>query len=147
MEVKLGKPALESVGESGIAVAWSGATAPGRGMPASGEHSEEWIEIDVAVELQPWPDHDWLLFWQEADLEWPERFDEPLLDGRRLIFSAAEDELEDAWEAVKARVESANVMDREHHEGRPEGHESDPAEQESLRRLREIAQRRVAKLD
>jgi len=82
MEVKLGKPTLERVGESGIAVAWSGATPPGPGIPASGEHSEESIGIDVAVELHPWPDHDWLLYWQEADLEWPERFDEPLLDGR-----------------------------------------------------------------
>jgi hypothetical protein len=147
MEVKLGKPTLERAGESGIAVAWSGATPPGPGIPAPGEHSEEWIEIDVAVELHPWPDHDWLLYWQEADLEWPERFDEPLLDGRRLILSAQEDELEEAWEALKARVESANLMYREHREGLPEGDESDPAEEESLRRLREIAQRRVDELD
>ncbi len=111
MEVKLGKPMLKDVGEIAIRAAWGG-QAVSTGTPASGEHEEEWIEIEVAVDLQPWPNHNWLLFWQEADLEWPERFDEPVLDGRRLIFSARDDELQDAWDAVKIRVEKANMMYR-----------------------------------
>jgi hypothetical protein len=147
VEVKLGKPTLEGVGESGMAIAWEmpSELAP-PGMEASGEDAEEWIDIDVAVELQPWPDHSWLLFWQEADLEWPERFGEPVLDGRRLIFSAREDELQDAWEALKARVESANLMYREDRAGLPEDYEPDPETQEALRRLREVAQRCIDEL-
>jgi hypothetical protein len=147
VDVKLGKPTLESVSEAGIALAWSSVPPPGSSEPASGEHSEEWIQIDVAVELDPWPNHEWLLYWQEGDLEWPERFDEPLLDGQRLIFGAPEDNLRDAWEPVKARVESANLMYREDHQGLPEGDEPDPDELESLRRLREAAQRRIDELN
>jgi hypothetical protein len=78
------------------------------GMPASGEHEEAWIEIDVAVELHPWPNRDWLLFWQEEEFDWPKHFDEPLLDGRRLVFSAPEEDLERAGNAVKARVKATN---------------------------------------
>jgi hypothetical protein len=87
VEVKLGKPTLEDVGETGMAMAWSG-LPPEPGMEASGEIEEEWVDIVVAVELEPWPDRNWLLFWQEGDLEWPERLGEPMLDGRRLIRGA-----------------------------------------------------------
>ncbi len=95
MEVKLGKPTLEDVGESGMSMAWEmrPELAP-PGMEASGEIHEEWVDIEVAIELQPWPDRNWLLFWQEGDLGWPDGFDEPVLDGRRLIFEAPEDELQ-----------------------------------------------------
>ena len=50
----------------------------------------------------------------EEDIHWPDRFDEPVLDGRRLIFSAPEDELQQAWDAVKARVAATNLAYREH---------------------------------
>jgi hypothetical protein len=116
-------------------------------VTGSGEHQEEWIEIDVAVELHPWPNRDWLLWWQEGDLEWPEGLDEPVLDGRRLIFSAPAHELQEAWEAVKVRVDSANDLYREDQSHLSDDHEPDPAEQESLNRLRAIAQRRIDELD
>lgn len=144
MEVKLGKPTLEDVGETGMAMAWSG-LPPEPGMEASGEIEEEWVDIVVAVELEPWPDRNWLLFWQEGDLEWPERLGEPMLDGRRLIFEAPEADLQQAWDAVKARVAAANEMYRE---------EFASGEQEADRRgdadmyaqLRERAQQRVDQL-
>jgi hypothetical protein len=147
VEVKLGKPMLEDVGETAIRAAWGGQAPPPPGMPASGEYQRDWIDVVVGVELEPWPDHDWLTFWQEEDLDWPERFEEPVLDGRRLIFSARDDELQDAWDAVKIRVEKANMMYRGDREDLPEDDDSQLAEQESLRRLREAAQRRIDELD
>jgi hypothetical protein len=145
VEVKLGKPTLENVGEAAIGMSWVAPEPLAPGMPASGEHEEEWVDIVVGVELQPWPDRNWLLFSQEGDLEWPDRLDEPALDGRRLIFEAPEADLQQAWDAVKARVAAANEIYRE---------EFPPGEQEADRRgdpemyaqLRERAQRRVDEL-
>jgi hypothetical protein len=142
VEVKLGKPRLEDVAESGIQTAWEGVHAPGM----SGESQEEWIEIVVGVELQPWPDGTWLTFWREEDLEWPEHFEEPMLDGRKLIFTASEDQLEEAWAALKARVESTNRLYAEHH-SLDEEEAPHRAEREALARLRESAQRRIDALD
>lgn len=144
VEVKLGKPRLEDVGKSGIAMAWEGPLGPDMGD--SGEHHEEWVDIIVGVELQPWPDRNWLTFWQEEDLSWPDHLDAPRLDGRKLIFEAPENELEEAWAAVKARVESTN---RAYGEFSTDQHEPDshPAERESLARLREAAQRRIDALE
>jgi hypothetical protein len=34
-------------------------------------------------------------------LDWPERFEELTLDGRKLIFTASEDQLEEAWGASR----------------------------------------------
>jgi hypothetical protein len=145
VEVKLGKPTLEDVGEAAIGMSWVMPEPPLPGMPATGDHEEEWIEIDVAVELQPWPDRNWLTFWQEEDLHWPRGLDEPVLDGRRLIFSAPELELQQAWDAVKARVAATNLAYRE---------QFPPGEQEADRRgdpevytqLRELATQRVDEL-
>jgi hypothetical protein len=145
VEVKLSKPTLEEVGGTAIGASWVMPEPPLPGMPASGDHEEEWVEISVAVELEPWPDRNWLLFWQEAELDWPKRFDEPVLDGRRLIFEAPEGELQQAWDAVRARVAEANEMYRE---------EFPPGEQEADRRgdsemyaqLRKAAQQRVDEL-
>jgi hypothetical protein len=95
VEVKLGKPRFADVVENGVQTAWEGVHASG--MLASGESQGEWIEIVVGVELQPWPDGAWLTFWREEDLDWPERFEELTLDGRKLIFTASEDQLEEAW--------------------------------------------------
>jgi hypothetical protein len=145
MEVKLGKPTLEHVGESATAMAWSG-LQPTPGNSTAGEDKEEWIAIGVAVELDPWPDRDWLTFWQEEDLDWPDRFEEPMLDGRKLMFEASEEELQAAWDAVKARVAATNRASREHH-SLDEGDKPDVAEQESLARLRELAQRRIDALE
>jgi hypothetical protein len=144
VKVKLSKPQLEDVAESAIQMAWEGVHAPG--MPALEETQEEWIEIVVGVELQHWPDGTWLTFWREEDVEWPERFDEPMLDGRKLIFTASEDQLEEAWAALKARVEATNRLYAEHHSL---DEEEDPsrAEREALARLRESAQRRIDALD
>jgi hypothetical protein len=62
----------------------------------------------VGVELQPWPDLNWLTFWREEDWGWPEHLEEPLLDGRKLVFGAPTAKLEEAWSAVKTRVEATN---------------------------------------
>jgi hypothetical protein len=114
------------------------------GMAASGEHEEEWVEISVAVELEPWPSHYWFLFWREGDLEWPDGFDEPVLDGRRLIFNAPEGELQGAWDAVKARVTLANELHREQF---PRGEEdADRGDDTLYAALRERAQRRIDEL-
>jgi hypothetical protein len=145
VEVTLGKPMLEDVGKSGIAMAWEGPLAPG--MPATGEHEEEWVDIVVGVELQPWPDRNWLTFWQDEDLSWPDHLDAPRLDGRKLIFEAREGELEQAWAAVKTRVEATNRAYREHFSPDDDEVESNPAERESLARLREAAQRRIDALE
>jgi hypothetical protein len=99
VEVKLGKPRFADVVENGVQTAWEGVHASG--MLASGESQGEWIEIVVGVELQPWPDGAWLTFWREEDLDWPERFEELTLDGRKLIFTASEDQLEEAWGASR----------------------------------------------
>jgi hypothetical protein len=145
VEVKLGTPTLEDVGETAIAAAWLAPEPLGPGMEASGEHHEEWVDIDVAVELQPWPDRYWLLLWQEEAFDWPTRLEEPLLDGRSLIFSAPEDELQQAWDAVKARVAATNLAYREQF---PRGEQEadrcgDP---EMYAQLRELATRRVDEL-
>ena len=145
MEVKLGKPTLEAVGESGIGAALV-EIAP-NGTESSEEYEEEWIDITVAVELQPRPDRDWLVFWQEEDLGWPDHLSPPLLDGETLIFEAREQELEKAWAAVKARVDATNRAYREERALVPDGYEPDAAEQESLARLREAAQRRIDALE
>jgi hypothetical protein len=115
-------------------------------MEESDEHQEEWIEIIVGVELQPWPDSTWLTFWREEDLQWPKHLEEPLLDGRKLIFTAPENNLEEAWSAVKARVEGANRLYREEYPPE-EKHAPDAEEQEALARLREAAQRRIDALE
>jgi hypothetical protein len=41
-------------------------------------------------------------------LGWPEHLEEPLLDGRKLVFRAPAAKLEEAWSAVKTRVEATN---------------------------------------
>jgi hypothetical protein len=145
VEVKLGKPTLEDVGETGLGVAWASTEPPAPGMETLGEQEEEWVDIVVGVELQPWPDRVWLTLWNAEDRTWPEHLTPPLLDGRMLVFEAREDELEGAWAAVKARVEKTNRVYREEY-SLPE-HEPDAAEQESLTRLREIGQRRVDALE
>lgn len=147
MEVKLGKPTLEDVGEAGMGMAWF--EGHPNGDVSSGGHDEEWVEITVGVELQPWPDRNWLAFWQEEELGWPDHLEKPLLDGRRLIFETREDELEEAWAAVKARVDAANRMYREEFASflSLDEHESHGAEPESLSRLREAAQRRIDALE
>jgi hypothetical protein len=144
VEVKLGKPMLEDVGRSAIGIAWVGPLGPG--MEESGEDQEEWVEIVVGVEFQPWPDSNWLAFWQEEDLHWPEHLDPPLLDGRKLIFSAPENKLEEAWAGVKARVEATNRAYREFSSDSDDP-TSHPEEQESLARVREAAQRRIDALE
>jgi hypothetical protein len=143
VEVALGKPMLEDVGKSGIAIAWEGPLGPG--MAESGEHQEEWVDIIVGVELRPWPYRNWLTFWQEEELSWPDHLDAPRLDGRKLIFEAREDELEEAWAAVKARVEAANRLYREHFSplDEPTSHQDEGP----LTRLRESAQRRIDALE
>ena len=147
VEVKLGKPTLEDVGETAIGMSWVMPEPPLPGMPATGDHEEEWIEIDVAVELQPWPDRNWLTFWQEEDLHWPRGLDEPVLDGRRLIFSAPEADLQQAWDAVKARVAATNAMYREEFELPPGEQEADRRGNSNLyAQLRELAQRRIDEL-
>jgi hypothetical protein len=107
MHVRLGKPALVDVDEEAIAIAWE-TQSPPPGMAPSGAEDDEWVEIEVAAELEPRPDRYWLVFWQEDDLDWPEPFEEPLLDGETLRFTAPEDKLQAAWEAVKRRVAAAN---------------------------------------
>ena len=85
------------------------------------------------------------MLWQEEAFDWPTRFEEPLLDGRKLVFSAPELELQQAWDAVKARVAATNLAYRE---------QFPPGEQEADRRgdpemygqLRELATRRVDEL-
>ena len=145
MEVTLGKPTLEAVGESGIGTALV-EIAPD-GTESSEEYEEECVDITVAVELQPRPDRNWLVFWQEEELGWPGHLSPPLLDGETLIFEAREQELEEAWAAVKARVDAANRAYREERGLVPDGYEPDAAEQESLARLREAAQRRIDALE
>jgi hypothetical protein len=146
VEVKLGKPALAGVSEAGMGAAWVLPESPAPGVPAVGEDEEEWIEIEVEVELLPWPDRNWLGNWY-GGAEWPERFSEPLLDGRMLVFEAREEELEQVWAAVKARVEQTNRLYAED-AWRPEGEdEPEPVESESHKRLREAAQRRVDALE
>jgi hypothetical protein len=147
VEVKLGKPTLEAVG-------WSGAgqalveIAPGGWEQSLDAYSEEWIDITVAVELQPRPDRDWLVFWEEEEeLGWPDHLSPPLLDGETLIFGAREQELEEAWAAVKACVDATNRAYREARALVPDGYEPDAAAQESLARLREAAQRRIDALE
>jgi hypothetical protein len=147
VEVKLGKRTLEDVGESSMGIAWVAPDPLAPGLPASGEHEEEWVDIVVGVELQPWPDRTWLTFWQEEDFHWPDRFDLPVLDGRKLIFEARENELEEAWAAVKARVEATNQLYREEFTTPKREPDSDPAEQESLARLREAVQTRIDALE
>jgi hypothetical protein len=81
----------------------------------------------------------------EETFGWPTRFEEPLLDGRKLTFSAPELELQQAWDAVKARVAATNLAYRE---------QFPPGEQEADRRgdpevyaqLRELATQRVDEL-
>jgi hypothetical protein len=115
-------------------------------MPTSGEEHEEWVEIEVSVELEPRPDRYWLLFWQDEDLSWPERLEEPVLDGETLRFSAPEEELQKAWDAVKLRVAATNEAYAEH---RSEGGRR-PDDRHGASRLytelRERAQRRVDEL-
>ncbi len=92
----------------------------------------------------------WLAFWQDEDLDWPDHLDPPLLDGGTLIFEAREQELEDAWAAVKARVDATNRAYREDAFvpfAPTDEHEPDAAQQESLARLREAAQRRIDALE
>jgi hypothetical protein len=113
MHVRLGKPALVDVDEEAIAIAWE-TQSPPPGMAPSGAEEDEWVEIEVAAELEPRPDRYWLVFWQEDDLDWPEPFEEPLLDGETLRFTAPEDKLQAAWEAVKRRVAAANDAYAEH---------------------------------
>ena len=145
MEVKLGKPALDAVSEVGMAAAWVLPEPPGAGMEASGEAEEDWVEISAEVELQPWPDRGWLKLWYGEDSNWPEHLSPPLLDGRMLVFGAPEDELEEAWAAVKARVETTNLLSAE--STTEEESDSESAEFESHARLREAAQRRVSALE
>jgi hypothetical protein len=146
VEVKLGRPTLEDVGESAIGVAWAAPEPLGPGVGASGEYEEEWVDIVVGVVLQPWPDRDWLAFWQEEGIHWPDRFEEPVLDGRKLVFEAREDELEGAWAAVKARVEATNRAYREEFSTAEHDPDPDPVVQKSLARLRAAAQKRVDSL-
>ena len=146
MEVKLGKPTLEDVG-------WSAASAALVELGPDGtdeslvDYEEELVDITVAVDLQPRPDRNWLAFWQDEDMSWPDHLDPPLLDGGTLIFEAREQELEEAWAAVKARVEETNRAYREERALVPDGYEPDAAAQESLARLREAAQRRIDALE
>jgi hypothetical protein len=144
MEVRLGKPKLVDVGEVGVAIGWS-MLSPPPGMSASGGEEEEWVEIEVAAELEPRPDRFWLLFWQDEDLHWPAELQEPVLDGETLRFSAAEEKLQEAWDAVKTRVAATNAAYTEHlSEGgrKPDDHSASRLYAE----LRERAQRRVDEL-
>lgn len=141
MEVKLGKPMLEDVGETGIRAAWGG-QAPTPEMPASGEYHKEWIDVVVGVELDPWPDRDWLTFWRDEDLDRPDWFKEPVLDGRKLIFEAPEKALQAAWDAVKARVAATNRAYREF----SADEDADRGDPKMLAPLREAAQRRIDEL-
>jgi hypothetical protein len=149
VEVKLGRPTLEDVFETAASAALV-ELGPGGTEESSDVYEEEWVDITVAVELQPWPDRDWLLSWQEEDLGWPDHLDPPLLDGRKLIFEAREQELEEAWAAVKTRVDATNRAYREDAFvpfAPTDEHEPDAAAQESLARLREAAQRRIDALE
>jgi hypothetical protein len=143
VEVKLGKPMLEDVGETEIRAAWGGQVAPPPGMPASGEYQREWLDIGVYVALEPRPDRSWLLLWQEEEFDSPDGPLEPLIDGGTLYFSAPEEELQAVWEAIKARVAATNALYRG---------ECFPDEDEAERHgaldanLRERAQRRVDEL-
>jgi hypothetical protein len=145
VEVKLGKPMLEDVGETAIRAAWGGQAPLPPGWPASGELHKEWLDIEVYVELEPRPDRRWLLLWQEEEFDWPDGPEEPLIDGETLHFKASEEELQGAWKAIKARVAATNAL----HRG-----EFPPGEDEAERRgdpelyakLREGAQRRVDEL-
>ena len=145
MEVKLGTPTLDSVGESAIGVAWVELDPASSGLEASGEDEDEWVDISVEVELQPWPNRGWLRCWYDSERRWPEHLMPILLDGRMLVFEAREEELEEAWAAVKARVEETNRAYREEYSLAED--EPDAAEQEPLQRLREIAQRRIDALE
>ena len=149
VEVKLGRPTLEDVVEAGAGQAWIEIEPGPKGGVSSGGHEEEWVEVTVGVELQPWPDRHWLAFWQEADLDWPDRLETPVLDGRKLIFDAREEELEEAWAAVKARVDAANRMYREEFAmfAQADEEEPHPAEPEAFARLRERVQRRIDALE
>ena len=137
MEVKLGKPALADVGVKVI----------GTGRGADLEIETELMGIEVEVELLPRPDRDWLKYFRDfADFpEWPDHLYEPLVDGHKLVFIAREEDLEQAWAAVKARVERANELHADWNFGVDDSEPEDPPEE--FVRLREAARQRVDALE
>jgi hypothetical protein len=98
--------------------------------------------------LQPWPDRTWLVFWEDEERDWPSHLREPMLDGRKLYFDAREEELEEAWVALKARAAARNRAYREEYlafaqRDEPESH---GPEEESCARLRDTLERRLEAL-
>jgi hypothetical protein len=143
VEVKVGKPTLKNIQMHDAAVVFI------RGRESSGGWHEEWVGVTVAVELQPGPDQDWLVLWRDGEMNWPRHLEEPILEGRKLIFQAREDELEEAWAAVKARVEATNRACRAEFPAFAKRREPDShgAEQRSYAHLRETLERRVQALE
>jgi hypothetical protein len=147
VEVKLGKPTLDGFGTGAASTAWI-ERYPGE-EPRSGGTHEEYVWVTVAVELQPWPDRNWLVFWQDEEMDWSRHFEEPILDGRKLFLDVQEDKLEEAWNALKARVEATNRAYREEYlvfaqSNEPESH---GVEDEEYARLRETLERRIQALE
>ena len=146
MEVALGKPTLETIGRHDHAAAVLQERPGGEVEVLSSSHGS-WAKVVVAVKLQPWPDRSWLILWKDEAVEmpWPDHLEEPMLDGRKLFFEAREDELEDAWAAVKARVETTNRTYRDEYLAfqmdEPEVQDAEPDP------LREAMERRVDALE
>jgi hypothetical protein len=147
VEVKLGKPTFEDIGWAGEGMAWM-ERAPG-GKESSGEWQDEWVEVTVAVELQPWPDRSWLVYWQDEEMDWSRHFEEPILDGRKLFLEVREDKLEEAWAALKARVAATNRAYRDEYLvfAESDDRESHGAKDEEYARLRETLERRIHALE
>jgi len=142
VRVALGQAMLATVGEAGVGGAVS--LLPVEGRPGSSwEHEASWFEISVEVELDPPPDWDWLTYWAEGDLEWPGAFDDPMINGSKLLFTAPENQLQQAWDAVKARVALANELAAEDDAVPELDPASHPGEIEAMAELRERAQRRI----
>jgi len=116
-------------------------SSPDPGLSWDDEAS--WVEISAEAELDPPPDWDWLTYWAEGDLEWPKGFDEPIVSGSKLRFTAPEDQLQQAWDAIKARVALTNELAAEDDAVPELDPASHPEEIEAMAKLRKRAQRRI----
>jgi hypothetical protein len=100
MEVKLGRRHLEDVtvvGDTEFITA-----GPGSAVRLSDADT-----VTVSVELETFPDLEWLELWKRGSS--PIGLEEPVFHQHKLLFTAEKKALQQAWDAIKARVEATNL--------------------------------------
>jgi hypothetical protein len=100
MEVKLGRRQLEDVtvvGQTEFITAG----------PGSAVRLSDADIVTVSVELEPFPDLERLGLWKRGSS--PIGLEEPVFHQHKLVFTAEKKAVQQAWDAIKARVEATNL--------------------------------------